>query len=121
MDIKHFRSHYDPGVDSASNRNEYQEHFLRVKSGRCVRLTTVPPSCAVVTKSGNLNFLEPSGLFWACNGTEIRKNEIGRACSTMGVTGEVHTGFWWGDLKKRGHEEDTGVDGMTLLKWIFKN
>ena len=26
-----FRSHYGPGVDSASNRNECQEHFLRVK------------------------------------------------------------------------------------------
>ena len=31
-DIKPFRSHYDPGVDSASNRNEYQEHFLWVKA-----------------------------------------------------------------------------------------
>ena len=27
----------------------------------CVRLTTLPPSCAVVMKYGNLNFLEPSG------------------------------------------------------------
>ena len=26
-----FRFHYDPGVDSASNRNEYQEYFLGVK------------------------------------------------------------------------------------------
>jgi len=31
------------------------------KGGWCVRLTTLPPSCAVVMKSGNLNFLEPSG------------------------------------------------------------
>jgi len=29
----------------ASNRNEYQEYFLRVKGGRCVRLT-LPPSYA---------------------------------------------------------------------------
>jgi len=29
-DIKSFRSHYCPGVDSASNRNEYKEHFLGV-------------------------------------------------------------------------------------------
>jgi len=29
--IKSFRSHYGPGVDSASNRNKYQEHFLGVK------------------------------------------------------------------------------------------
>jgi len=28
MDIKSFRSHFDPGVDSACNRNEYQEYFL---------------------------------------------------------------------------------------------
>jgi len=32
IDIKSFRSHYDPEVDSASNRNEYQEHFLGVKA-----------------------------------------------------------------------------------------
>jgi len=25
------RSHYGPGVDSASNRNEYQEYLLGVK------------------------------------------------------------------------------------------
>jgi len=32
IDIKSFRSHYGLGVDSASNRNEYQEHFLGVKA-----------------------------------------------------------------------------------------
>ena len=58
IDIKSFRQHYG---DTAFNRNEYQEYFLRVKGGRCVRLTTLPPSWAVVTKSGNLNFLQPSG------------------------------------------------------------
>ena len=31
----------------------------------------LPPSCAVVMKSGNLNFLEPSGLLRACNGTAL--------------------------------------------------
>jgi len=32
IDINSFRSHFDPGVDSASNRNEYQEYFLGVKA-----------------------------------------------------------------------------------------
>ena len=32
IDIKSFRSHYGPGVDSASNRNKYQEHFVGVKA-----------------------------------------------------------------------------------------
>jgi len=31
----------------------------------------VPTSCAVVTKSGTLNFLEPSGPLQACNGTAL--------------------------------------------------
>jgi hypothetical protein len=41
-----FRPHYGPGVDSASNRNEYQEYFLEGKGGRCVGLTNLPTSCA---------------------------------------------------------------------------
>ena len=32
IDIRSFRSHYGPGVDLASNRNEYQQHFLGVKA-----------------------------------------------------------------------------------------
>jgi len=32
IDIKSFRSHYGPEVDSSCNRNEYQEHFLGVKA-----------------------------------------------------------------------------------------
>ena len=71
IDIKSFRSHYGPGVDSASKRNEYQEPFLGSKGGRCVWLTILPQSCAVVMKSGNLNFLEPSGPLQACNGTAL--------------------------------------------------
>ena len=37
----------------------------------------------------------------------------------MWVRGEVYTGFWWGNLRKRDHLEDPGIDGM-ILKWIFK-
>jgi hypothetical protein len=37
------------------------------------------------------------------------------------VRGEVHTGFWWGNLKGGGHLEDLGVDGRIILKLVFKN
>jgi hypothetical protein len=40
-----------------------------------VRLATLPPSCAVVKKSGNLKFLEPSGPLQACNGTALSAND----------------------------------------------
>jgi hypothetical protein len=33
---------------------------------------------------------------------------------------EVHTGFWWGDLREDDHLGDPGVDGRIILKWIFK-
>jgi hypothetical protein len=32
----------------------------------------------------------------------------------------VHRGFLGGDLRKRDHLEDLGVDGRKILKWIFK-
>ena len=34
-------------------------------------LTTLPPSCAVVMRSGDLTFLEPSGPLQACNRTAV--------------------------------------------------
>jgi len=57
-----------PGVDSACNRNAYQDYFLGLKAA-VARADNLAPSCAVVMKSGNINFLEPSGPLQACSGT----------------------------------------------------
>ena len=52
--------------------------FSGGKGGRCVRLTTLPLSCPVVMKSGNLNFLELSGPVQAFNGTVLPLPLCGR-------------------------------------------
>jgi hypothetical protein len=41
------------------------------KGGRCIRLTTLPPSCAVVMKSGSLILMEHSGPVQACTGIAL--------------------------------------------------
>ena len=58
-------------LESTQPLTEMSTRSKGVKGGRCVRLTTLPPSCAVVMLSGNLNFLEPSGPLQACNGTAL--------------------------------------------------
>jgi len=42
------------------------------KGGRCIRLTTLPPSYAVFISFGNLKFLEHSGPLQDCNNTALR-------------------------------------------------
>jgi len=61
INVKSFRSHYGPGVDSASNRNEYQEDFLGGKGGRCVRLTTYHHPVPLSPNLGALTSWNPLG------------------------------------------------------------
>ena len=63
------RTVYGPGVDSASNRNEYQVYFLGGKAGRCVRLTT---------------FHHPVPLSWSL-GTITSWNPLGHSSPVTGL------------------------------------
>jgi hypothetical protein len=33
---------------------------------------------------------------------------------------EACIGFWWENLRERGHWETPGVDGRIILRWIFR-
>jgi hypothetical protein len=37
----------------------------------------------------------------------------------LGERGGVHR-VWWGNMRKRDHLEDPGVDGRIILRWVFR-
>jgi hypothetical protein len=45
-----FQQHCGPRVNIVSKRNEYQESSWRVKVGRCIGLTTLPPSVSQLAR-----------------------------------------------------------------------
>jgi hypothetical protein len=45
---------------------------------------------------------------WSLN----KGGEIGGAFTHVWGRGEVHPGFWWGNLKEKDHLKDTGVGGL---------
>ena len=51
---------------------------------------------------------------------QINKDEMGGACSTYGIQGEMHTRVRRGNLRERDHLEDLGVDGTIILSSAFK-
>jgi hypothetical protein len=48
--IFQFKRQYGPGVDSTSNKNEYQQSSWWIKDGRRVRLTTLPLSMSQLSR-----------------------------------------------------------------------
>jgi hypothetical protein len=53
------------------------------------------------------------------SGDQVENAEIGRTCGTYGGEERCIRGFSGENLKEGDSLEDPGVDGKTILKWIF--
>jgi hypothetical protein len=51
---------------------------------------------------------------------KIKKNEMGRACSTYGEKERCMQGFGKGHVREGDHLEDAGIKGRIILKSIFE-
>jgi len=65
-------------------------------------------------KLPNENLYSPLNIIWVM---KSRKRWVGHVAH-MGK-GEVHTGFWWRNLRERDHMEDPGTDERIILRWIL--
>jgi hypothetical protein len=51
---------------------------------------------------------------------KIKKNEMGWSTWQVLCRQHMHTGFRWGNLRKRDHLEDPAMDDRIILTWTFK-
>jgi hypothetical protein len=51
--------------------------------------------------------------------TKSRRMRLAGHVARMGW-GQVHTGFWWRNLRERDHLKIQSVGGRRILRWIFK-
>ena len=101
------------------SRTLREERRLRVFENRVLRRIFGPKSDEVSGEWRKLHNEELNDLYCSHNIVRViksRKDVMGGACSTYG--GEER--LWRGNLRERDHLEDQGVDGMIILRWIFR-
>jgi hypothetical protein len=97
-------------------------NLLRVFENGVLRRIFGPKRNEVTGKRRKLHNDELNDLYTSPNIVRViqsRKTKWAEHIARMGRA-ELFTGFWWGNLRKRGYLEDTGVDGRIILRWIFR-
>jgi hypothetical protein len=96
-----------------------EKRRLRVFENRVLRSTFVPK---VAGEWRKLHNEENDDLYSSPNIVRVIKSKTIRWVVHVArmERGEMDTGFWWENLRRKGHLEDQGVDGRIILRWIFR-
>ena len=101
----------------------WEEHRLRVFENRVLRRIFGPKRDDVTGDWRKLRNVELNDMYSSPSIVRVIKSRgmrwVGNV-ARMGERGEVSAGFWWGNLRERDHLGDPGVDGMTIVRWIFR-
>jgi hypothetical protein len=97
-----------------------EEQRLRVLENGVLRRIFGPKRDEATGEWRRLHNEELNDLYSSPNIIRVIKSRMrwARHVARMGKR-EVHTGFWWGDLREGDHLGDPDVDGI-ILKWIKK-
>jgi hypothetical protein len=97
------------------------ERKVRLFENRMLRRIFGPKRDEVIGEWRKLHNEEPNYLYYSINIIRAIKLRRIRWVGHVAFMGreEVYRGFWWGNLRERGHLEDPGVERKIILKIIF--
>jgi hypothetical protein len=99
-----------------------EERRLRVFENRLLRRIFGPKRLEVTGELRNLHNEKLNGLYCSPNIVRViksRRNKWVGHVESMGK-GEAYTEISCEEFRKRDHLQDPGLDGRTILKWIFR-
>jgi hypothetical protein len=99
-----------------------EELKLRFSEHRALKKISGPKGGEVTREWRRRHNEELHALYSSPNVIQLIRSRglTGAGRLALWETGEMHTEFWWGELREEDYLEDPDVDGRIISEWIFK-